>query len=956
MKNLSKELMEDLNNKWDPFIKASEKAGIELPDDNVLIEEMKKVFALSDFIAKTASLNPEMISALIRSGDLRKSFGGDEYSSRLEKSLYDAKNDIELGVTLRKQRTLEMVRIAWRDLSGYAGLSETMNDLSVFADEILDKTLSFLYEQHCEKFGIPASSDEVHQKMVVIGMGKLGGRELNFSSDVDLIFAYPETGQVVGGPKEITNEEFFTGLSRNFIKTLGEKTTGGIVFRVDMRLRPFGENGPLITNFSALEEYYQRQGREWERYAMIKARAVAGDIDQGGILLQRLKPFVYRRYLDYGVYESLREMKHKISIEVERKGLKKNIKLGPGGIREIEFFGQVFQLIRGGVEPLLQERKILDVLHILSSKAYIPQKVSKELSDAYKFLRNTEHRLQEFSDQQTHDLPLDNKGKLRLAISMNCNNWEEYSILLENHINNVHQNFKELLVNEDDNNDDQVKIDMNDVWQDIADKDQTSLVLENGGFNNPDEVNRLLDFVRNDSDTRVLSTEARERLNKLMPLVLQYTGASEQPDLALKRIIDLIKTIKRRSNYISLLLENQSALKRLVHLSASSPWIITFLARHPLLLDELLDSRTLYKPPERSELEQDILQRMKNVPDDDLEKQIEELIIFKNINILRVAAADVSGAFPLMKVSDYLSYIAEAIINVVLELSWESMSIKHGRPECTIDGRACDKGFAIIAYGKLGGIELGYGSDLDLVFLHAGSKELTEGEKPIDSPQFYSRLGQRIVHILTTPSNVGKLYEIDMRLRPSGKSGPLVSNIIAFRDYQFKDAWTWEHQALVRSRAICGDGWIIKYFNNMRKEVLAQKRERWELMNEISSMRDRIRKEHDTPEEGIFNIKHGKGGIIDIEFLVQYLLLLNAKKYNEIVVWSDNVRQLETLSSTGILDEKSSNFLKKAYLTYRSEVHKLSLQEKPAIVYENRFADIREKIIEIWAYYIDLKE
>jgi len=347
---------------------------------------------------------------------------------------------------------------------------------------------------------------------------------------------------------------------------------------------------------------------------------------------------------------------------------------------------------------------------------------------------------------------------------------------------------------------------------------------------------------------------------------------------------------------------------------------------------------------------------MKNVPDDDLEKQIEELIIFKNINILRVAAADVSGAFPLMKVSDYLSYIAEAIINVVLELSWESMSIKHGRPECTIDGRACDKGFAIIAYGKLGGIELGYGSDLDLVFLHAGSKELTEGEKPIDSPQFYSRLGQRIVHILTTPTNVGKLYEIDMRLRPSGKSGPLVSNIIAFRDYQFKDAWTWEHQALVRSRAICGDDWIIKYFNNMRKEVLAQKRERWELMNEISSMRDRIRKEHDTPEEGIFNIKHGKGGIIDIEFLVQYLLLLNAKKYNEIVVWSDNVRQLETLSSTGILDEKSSNFLKKAYLTYRSEVHKLSLQEKPAIVYENRFADIREKIIEIWAYYIDLKE
>jgi len=956
MENLSKELIEDLKNKWDSFIKASEKAGIDLPDDNVLIEEMKKVFALSDFIAKTALLNPEIIFALIKSGDLRKSFGDDEYSSRLEKSIYDAKNDIELGTILRKQRTLEMVRIAWRDLSGYAGLSETMKDLSVFADEVLNRTLSFLYEQHCEKFGIPTSSGGIHQKMVVIGMGKLGGRELNFSSDVDLIFAYPEAGQTVDGPKEITNEEFFTGLSRNFIKTLGEKTACGIVFRVDMRLRPFGENGPLITNFSALEEYYQRQGREWERYAMIKARVVAGDKNQGKILLQRLKPFVYRRYLDYGVYESLREMKYKISREVERKGLKKNIKIGPGGIREIEFFGQVFQLIRGGLEPALQERKILKVLDVLASEAYIPQKVSRELSDAYKFLRNTEHRLQEFSDRQTHDLPLDNKGKLRLAISMNCKNWEEYSILLENHISNVHQNFKELLVNEDDNNDDQVFIDMNDVWQNIADIDQTSRVLENGGFKNPDEVNRLLDYVRNDSGARILSTEARERLNKLMPLVLQYTGASEQPDLALKRIIDLIKTIERRSNYISLLLENQGALKRLIHLSVSSPWIITFLARHPLLLDELLDSRTLYKPPERSELEQDILQRMKNVPDDGLEQQIEELIIFKNINILRVAAADVSGAFPLMKVSDYLSYIAEAILNVVLELSWKSMSMKHGRPECTIDGRACDKGFAIIAYGKLGGIELGYGSDLDLVFLHAGSNELTEGEKPIDSPQFYSRLGQRIVHILTTPTNVGKLYEIDMRLRPSGKSGPLVSNIITFRDYQFKDAWTWEHQALVRSRAICGDDRIIKYFNDMRKEVLAQKREKGKLINEISSMRDRIRKEHDAPEEGIFNIKHGKGGIVDIEFLVQYLLLLNAKKYNEIVVWSDNVRQLEALSLTGILDGKSSSLLKKAYLTYRSEVHKLSLQEKPAIVNKDRFADIRNKVIEIWAHYIDLKK
>ncbi len=951
---LPKDLEEDSIVKWDEFCIASDAAGIELPDDPSLQKEIKWVFGLSDFVSKTASLKPDLFVDLIKSGDLNRQYTNYEYADHLKLSLKNATDDDELGHTLRQVRCREMIRIAFRDLLCKSDLLETMADLSWFADACIDHALAFLYKQHCLKFGTPVDKDGISQNIVVLGMGKLGGRELNFSSDVDLIFAYPEIGETVNGPQPISNNEFFTSLCQRFLKLFGVKTSEGILFRVDMRLRPFGENGPLVTSFNSMEQYYQRQGREWERYAFIKARTVAGDKKAGAILLERLRPFIYRRYLDYGVYEALREMKEKIALEVERKGLQSNIKLGPGGIREIEFFGQVFQLIRGGVESVLQKRRILKVLEILASEGYIPEKVCKELTEAYIFLRNTEHRLQEFSDQQTHELPSDPLGKIRLAVSMGCDSWESFTRLLKKHTGYVKNHFDELLADEKKEAQEKgIESELDNVWKEIVEQEHAHKILVNAGFAVPGDITGLLDFLRNDSETRALSREGRNRLDKLMPLVLKKVALSEQPELTLKRIVDLIKTIERRSCYISLLLEKPDVLNHLVKLSNASPWIISFLARRPVLLDELLDPRSLYTPPEREELEKALYQRMKRVPKEDLEQQLEELAIFSQANTLRVAAADVTGAFPLMKVSDYLSYIAENILSEVLKISWDHLVEKHGKPVFITDNKEWDKGFAVIAYGKLGGLELGYGSDLDLVFLHAGKRDKKAVNKGlIDAPQFYAKLGQRVLHLLTAHTRAGRLYEIDMRLRPSGSSGLLVSNLDSFREYQMNDAWTWEHQALVRARAICGDKKISELFEGMRKDILCTRRDKGKLKEEITSMRERMRKEHNILKPGNFNIKQDRGGIVDIEFLVQYLVLLNAHKNVKLVRWSDNIRQLEALAETKILGKQTALFLKDAYLTLRSKIHRLSLQEKPAIVPEEKFSDLQNEVQEVWNQYL----
>ena len=948
--DLPQALIEEAQTRRQVLERAAAAAGIKPWRDSGITRSMARVMAFSHFVSIGCTRDPAMLDDLIASGDLQRRYRRQDYEHRLDEELDGVADEASLGVRLRRLRRREMVRIAWRDLAGWADLAETVSDLSAFADSCLDRTIEILYRWQCHQYGVPVASDGTPQQLVVLALGKLGARELNFSSDIDLIFAYPRAGKTCGTGAVVSNADFFVRLCRRLIRVIGQVTQNGFVFRVDARLRPFGESGPLAMDFEAMEHYYLEQGREWERYALIKARAAAGDKQAGNRLLQRIQPFIYRRYLDYSAFESLREMKKMISLEVKRKGMQNNIKIGPGGIREIEFFGQIFQLIRGGVNPALQDTGILKVLSVLAAEHHIPQAVCNELSTAYVFLRTVENRLQAFDDQQTHELPSDESAILRLAASMGLADGRSFQSLLEKHRQRVHHHFQMLLEAGDAESRQEIDDDhLQAVWQNRLTGPAAAEMLVATGYKQPDEVLLLLDYLRSDPKTRALSSRGRWRLDRLVPQLLKEIGGGSQPMVTLARIIDLIKAIERRTSYLALLLENPVALGHLIKLSSVSPWIASFLARHPVLLDELLDPRTLYRPPRTEEMQRRLRQRLAQVPAGDLEYQIEQLCIFKQINVLRVAAADVTAALPLMRVSDYLSQIAEIIVAEVVNLAWHHLVQKHGHPHCRLDGKSCGRGFVVIAYGKLGGLELGYGSDLDLVFLHAGSNRPTRGgQHPVDSAQFYNRLGQRVIHILSAHTRAGRAYDVDTRLRPSGSSGMLVSHMDAFAAYQADDAWTWEHQALIKARPIGGDDTLAGRFKALRAGVLVRRRSRGGLQKEVAHMREKMRRQLLKPEAGLFDLKQGIGGMVDIEFLVQYLVLRHAHRYPGLLQWTDNVRLIQALIETGSLDEYSAHILKHAYLIYRAAAHQLSLQEKPARVPQDKFDRLRRRVAETW--------
>ncbi len=950
MKSLPPELTKPFAEQWQSFQKAAETANVSFPDEKRLKDACGRVFPFSEFVSRSCIQEPAMLADLIESRDLHRSYTDDDYLRGLDRQIAAVDNEQQLARLLRRFRRREMVRIAWRDLSGSADLTETMADMTHFADACIDASLGVLHRWQCRRFGAPIGTGGSEQQMVVIGMGKLGGQELNFSSDIDLVFAYPEPGITDGEDRYISCEEFFSRLCRSLLQVLGRTAADGIVFRVDMRLRPFGENGPIAMSFEAMEQYYSLQGREWERYAWIKARVVAGDKTAGGELLDRLNPFVYRRYLDFGAFDSLRKMKQKINLEIRRKGMQNDIKLGRGGIREIEFFAQVFQLIRGGVVSTLQERSLLKVLSILAQAGTIPPGVSIELSRAYTFLRILENRLQQLADQQTHSIPGDGPSRRRLAFSMGFDDEKTFDTQLKEHRDNVHHHFTMLLQSGDEEREDTDRRIPGDFWLGGSDPQRREEILMEAGFTDPADALALIDSFRSDPALRSMGPEGRDRLARLIPLLLQSTGGSTNPVPSLSRILDLLKAIEGRVSYLALLLENPNSLVHLVRLVSASSLIATFLSRHPLLLDELLDPRTLYSPPTREQLQEEIRQRLERLPDD-LELQMEEMRVFKQVNVLRVAAADVTEVLALMRVSDHLSDIAEVALKEVLELAWKHLSAKHGLPVSELSGsRSAGKGFAVIAYVKLGGLELGYDSDLDLVFLHAGAQGQTcESDRPIENNLFFARLGQRVIHILTAATRVGALYETDMRLRPSGSSGILVSHIEGFRDYQLHEAWTWEHQALIRARAVGGDPLLVQRFEQIRKEVLAVPREKEKLRSEVLQMRRRMRRELLKAEPKRFDLKQSVGGIVDIEFLVQYLVLLKSHEHPQLLEWTDNVRLIQTLLETGVIDEISAHRLKHAYLIYRAMAHRLGLQQQPARVPLLRVQRLQNAVTRIWS-------
>jgi glutamate-ammonia-ligase adenylyltransferase len=918
--------------------------------DQLGVALVERVFACSEFVAHSCTRDPALLCDLVSSDDLRASYAPETIAQRVAAALAGVSNEIALARQLRLLRRREMVRIAWRDLAGWADLAETMRDLTALADACIDGALRRLTDFNAPIWGTPSNARGEAQQLVVIAMGKLGAGELNFSSDVDLMFAFPEEGETRGGAHATSNGEYFTRLGRQLIQTLNQNTADGFVFRVDMRLRPFGESGALALDFDAMEQYYQVHGREWERYALIKARACAGDHTAGERLLATLRPFVYRRYLDFSAFESLREMKEMIAQEIKRKNLEHNVKLGAGGIREIEFIGQAFQLIRGGRQPALQERRIQLVLERLREARYLPDYVVDELQQAYVFLRTSEHRLQEHADQQTHNLPSDATERARLAYGMNFPDWAAYETALRKHRLRVHNHFEQVFAAPQTETQTGSADELATLWSGGLSDEHALRVLHSIGFRDAAAAQTTLAHLRQSAAVRALSPAGSRRLAQLIPLILGAVGAGANAEETLERILRLVEAVARRTTYLSLLAENPMALSQLVRLCAASPWIADLLRRHPILLDELLDPRTLYAPPGAEALRGELAQRLAAVTRGDLEQQMETLRQFKQANVLRVAAADIADALPLMQVSDHLSWIADAVVAATLKLAWDEMVARHGAPACRIGDHVCAQGFAVVAYGKLGGLELGYGSDLDLVFLYATASddELTPGPKPIASALFFARLGQRVIHILTAHTPSGVLYDVDMRLRPSGASGLLVTHIDAFAEYQRTDAWTWEHQALARARPIAGDDVVLQRFDGVRREILSRRRDLDALRREVRDMREKMRATQDTSGADAFDLKQGAGGIVDIEFIVQFGVLGWAHAHSDLLTYPDNIRQLEALARAQVLSPDEAHQLSDAYRTYRARQHKLTLRGVPATVDDAEYRDQRAAVRAVW--------
>ncbi len=914
------------------------------------LSRLRKLLACSPYAADIIARRPEVFRELVDSERLNRPLDEHEAHDLFAAAAADNPAEPEFLRRLRWLRHRELVRIIWRDLAGVATVAETLLELSAVADAAICAGISWAQSVLEARHGKPRGADGSVASMVVLAMGKLGGHELNFSSDVDLIFCFTEHGET-DGPRSKSNEEYFRLLAQRIVSILSKKTGDGFVYRVDIRLRPFGNSGPVAVSMPALESYLAQHGRDWERYAYVKARVINDWDGAEDFYAQVLRPFVYRRYLDYGVFSSLRDMKLMIEAEVQRKEFRDNVKLGRGGIREIEFIVQTIQLVRGGTIADLRGRELLTALTRLIRPGCLTAEDSDELREAYGFLRRFENRLQAINDRQTHDVPGDEISRARLTVAMDASGWDQLAQTLSDYRDLVSGHFNSIVLHSDDQpaqSDDADAI--VNIFAANALADDSEAVLSELGYADPGAaIARLLAF-RDSGFYLRLDEAGRKRLITMMPAVI--TTAAAQPDslAALVGVLTIIESIGRRSAYFSLLNENRGALERLIRLCSMSGMLVTQIASHPLLLDELLDQRIFQDPPTREDLEADLAGRLQGDMLDDPEASRFALRNFQQAATFRVAVTDLSGALPLMKVSDRLTDIAEIVLGGALELARHELIQQYGAPGCVIDGQRREARFVIVAYGKLGGLELGYGSDLDIIFLHdsGGTEQHTVGDKSVDNTLFFMRLAQRIIHILTMSTTTGALYEVDTRLRPNGKSGLLVTSLAGFAQYQRTEAWTWEHQALLRSRPVAGDAPLLTAFEKVRRSVLADNVHRDTLQADVVEMRQKMRAELNQGTDELFDLKQGLGGVADIEFLVQYLVLKEACHEPDLTFWPDNIRQLEALAAAKLLSDTDAELLAGAYREFRSHMHRLALAGQPRLVSHHEVAELAGKVRAIW--------
>ncbi|MCA3106483.1 MAG: bifunctional [glutamate--ammonia ligase]-adenylyl-L-tyrosine phosphorylase/[glutamate--ammonia-ligase] adenylyltransferase [bacterium] len=858
-------------------------------------------------------------------------FGRDRMRTALHPVAHGDCTSAPLPVRLRTLRRDCLLALIGRDLVGLATLHEVMATMTALAEETLSAACASATDELRQVYGNPIGEESGRQQpLLVIGMGKLGGGELNVSSDIDLVFVYPEEGETRGGTRSISNHEYFVRCGRRIIALLNEPTGDGFVFRVDMRLRPYGDSGPLACSLAMLEEYFIAQGREWERYAWIKGRVVARtplpDTDAGSPgfeagLTGTVQPFVFRRHLDFSAIASMRELSGQIRREVRRRDMLGNIKLGAGGIRQIEFVAQVFQLIRGGSDLALRARPTLDVLDALKMRSILEAPVVERLKQGYDLLRRLEHRLQYLDDAQTHALPESDEDRHRIALSMGHADWPSFATSLDALRESVGAVFEQACAFSPGA---QADHPLSSLWQDDLEPSEAAATLAGMGYRAPERLAGRLLELRGSARVKRMAASGQSRLSQLIPRALEVAAALQDPDAAIAHLLDIIVSIGRRESYLALLLEYPPVLQRLGELASASPWASDYLALHPILLDELIDARTLHAPPSWPRLIAELRDHLDSHADN-VERLLDTLRHFRHAQVFRIVAQDLAGDLPLERVSDRLSELAEVVLAEALERCWKHLNAGQSPVPAAR--------FGIIGYGKLGGKEMGYGSDLDIAFIFDDAPVVDDAARgparalpePVP-PERYARLALRLNSWLTSMTSAGVLYATDLRLRPDGESGLLAPSMTAFEQYQREKAWVWEHQALTRARFVAGDPALGARFERLRIDILCQPRDIERLRGDIVDMRRRMREsKHGDHPAGTFDIKQGVGGLVDLEFIVQFLVLAHAAQVPELTGNIGNIALLQVAASRGLVDPTLAQAAQVAYRTLRRTQHAMQL-------------------------------
>ena len=928
-------------------------AGEEVLTTGEALTPLARTLACSPFAARSFTRRPEILTALLDGDRLRRALKQGELLEQARAALKDCRQEVSFMRELRWFRHREMCRILWRDLNGLSSLEESLGELTWLAEACILAALDFARSNVSARHGLPFAESGEPSELAVIGMGKLGGAELNFSSDIDLIFVYSEEGRT-DGSVSIDSSRYHTLVCQQVIRLLDQRTVDSFVYRVDTRLRPFGASGPLVVKTSSLETYLARSARDWERYAWIKGRVINPCEMTEGLYEELLRPFVYRRYLDYSVFESLRDMKGKIEREAQRKDKLADIKLGRGGIREIEFITQSMQLVRGGANPDLRGRGLREMLARLGERGFLPPAMCGELDQAYCFLRRLENRLQGMDDRQTQALPDDAESRARLTLAMGHQNWDTLAADIAAQRDVVAGHFAATVFRQADlpEKAQETPGDLAAVWEDETDIARDILLAH--GFANAEFVLESIQAVREAADFKRLDQTSRKRLRLLVPRLIEAAAGESEPDLVLARTLKVVAVIARRSAYLALLYENAAARDRLVHVCGLGEALARQLCSYPWLMDELLDAGITEQVMDLGQLEEELDFRLVRAANEAEEVRLAAISEFKQAAAFRVGVLDLAGGLPLMRVSDLLTGIAELVIDRSLEHVWEELVQEFGSPAQTVGGSREPAGFAVIAYGKLAGLEMGYSSDLDLVFVYdaSGEEPRTDGQRSIANADFFFRVARRLITVLTSRSITGRMYEVDTRLRPSGRSGLLVSSLQAFAGYQRESAWTWEHQALLRSRAIAGAMPVREEFERLRIDLLRNAVRREDLRTQVIGMRQRMVAEAPPAPKGRFDIKHSRGGLQDIEFIVQFLVLNHAGEQSDLARWPDNVRQLEALSKHSVLAEQDAATLRQSYLAFRETLHHRSLAGRPPHLPHEEVSEQAEAVSSLWRRYL----